>query len=388
MSKIKINEKQYAKIISHEQETRLNSITATLLENEVLGKEIIEEGYKDVLLGVAMLLSQALGGKAMAQTGHNKVTADKALQNQEIMGKIKSTLEDEHKTQELVDAMEKQGIKNPDILLANNAKKVTDQFNKIADNNKLNYHLDIKAVNNLQALNSKLKQGYALTDIDTLGDKETKKEESIKLSVTDTLNVEFGSHNLFETGGYELSKNGVDTIKTIIKEIEKQGGKVISVNVESSTDAEEIVKFITSEDPTGNIKLAELRSNSVITEIDSLVKGVTITHREIPNNGSDVVSTKEFLNAAKDKNLTDVLREKTNNFRYIKLSIVAVFEREPETDQDTVDSVIKKYRYQLVKVIMETGKAKKIKTTPSFGHKKFKCKKIKGSNKGVQCATF
>lgn len=388
MPKIIINDKQYAALLLREQKLRLNDITEDLTKNEVMGVKVLEEGYKEVILGVAMLLSQALGGKVMAQTGHNKEVAEKALQNQQIMGQIKATLEDENKTQELVNAMEQQGLKNPDIMLANNAKKITDQFNKIANDNKIKYHLDTKAVTNLQSLDAKLKQGYALQKKSTdTTSKENSKEMSI-ISVTDTLVIEFGSHNLFGTGGFKLSQSGNDTIKATIDEIKKQNGKILSVNVESSTDAEEIVQFITDTDPTGNIKLAELRSNSVITVLDTMVKGATITHREIPNNGYDVVSTKEFLSAAKDKEATDKLREKTNKFRYIKISIVATFESKPESEKDSIESAIKNYRFELVKVIMESGKKHKIKVTPRFHHKKFKCRKSKGQKGAVQCATF
>ena len=50
---------------------------------------------------------------------------------------------------------------------------------------------------------------------------------------------------------------------------------------------------------------------------------------------------------------------------------------------------VKKYRYDLVKVIINTGKSKKIRSRTHFKKKKFKCKKIniKGQVKQA-CETF
>lgn len=389
MAKIIIKESQYNVILNMGIETRLNDITETLVVSTTQDKEIIEEGFKEFILGAAMVISQALGGSVMAQTGHNKEVAKKAVENQEIMGKIKATLEDENKTKELADAFKELGLKDPDTLLAKNAEKVKDAFNKIADDNKLNYRLDTKAVTNLQALSGKLKQGYALKDKEISTDTVKHATVATPVIVNDTIDVQFGSDNFFVTGGYELSSAGIDSITTAIEEIKKQGGKILGVNIESSTDAERITKYISEYDQTGNIKLAQLRSKSVSDLVGSLVDSAKITHREIPNNGSDVVSTKQFLAVASDKEATASLREKTSQFRYAKLSIVAVFESTDTTQTQPPADVIKKYRFELVKVIMTNGNTKKIKTNVSFKHKKFKCKKKSAGGRIVDaCETF
>lgn len=387
MTKLKISKQQYNTILLREQESRLKAITETLFENEGKDKELIEEGVKDWVLGAAMIIAQALGSNAMAQSGHNKVVADKAVQNKETMAQIKSTLEDSTKTADLVAAMEKLGMKNPTDLLAKNAEKVASEFNRVANNSKLSYHVDSKAVDNLRALNIKLAQGYALKDVKTTDD-TVKVNNVINISVQDTIDVNFGSDNFFVTGGYELSPAGIDSINSAIDAIHHQGGKILSVNVESSTDAEQIVKFKNANDPTGNIQLAQLRAKSVIDYVNSKADGADITHREIPNNGADVVSTKGFYNVANDKVATQALRQKTSQFRYVKLSIKAVFEQNAPAGE-TAPQIIKKYRYEIVKVVASTGEAKKIDAHAHFNQRQFKCKKINVKDTVKQaCETF
>lgn len=386
MTKLRISKKQYDTILLREQETRIKAITEALIQEEGPDKEIIEEGVKDWVLGAALIIAQAIGSNAMAQSGHNKVVADKAIHNKEIMGQIKSTLEDSTKTADLVSAMEKLGMKNPTDLLAKNADKVASEFNRVAADNKLSYHVDTKAVDNLKALNIKLAQGYAVKDIQSTND--TVKSNTPSITVNDTLDVNFGSDNFFITGGYELSPAGIDSINSAIDAIHNQGGKILTVNVESSTDAEQIVKFKNANDPTGNIQLAQLRAKSVIDYVNSKADGASITHREIPNNGSDVVNTKGFLNVANDKVATQALRQKTSEFRYVKLSISAVFEHKAPAGE-TPPNVIKKYRYEIVKVIASTGEAKKIDAHGHFNNRQFKCKKVNIKDTVKQaCETF
>lgn len=381
MPKIKISQKQYNTIILREQESRLKASSSILNENLDESTQLLSEGWREVVLGVAMMLGVGL-------TGQNKIMGQNAVKNDSTMAQIKSTLEDEVKIGELVDALKAKGMKDPETKLATNAEKVVDAYNRIAADDDINYTVDIKAVNNLQALKGKLGQGYALKGVDMSSD-TVHGMHKIPVSVTDTLEINLGSDNLFVTGGYTLSPAGIDTITIAIEEIKKQGGKIQNVEIESSTDAEEIKKFKNESDSTGNIKLANLRTQSVSNLIGS-IDNVPITHREIPNNGSHVVSTKQFLKVASDSKSTAQLRATTSEFRYVKIKIIATFE---PTDSDSTvtkpDQIIKHYRFELVKVIESTGNARKIKTKTNFKHKKFKCKKT-GHGKTIvdACTTF
>lgn len=379
MTKLKITEKQYQAILLREQESRLKASGDVLNENVTTNPELLEEGWKEVVLGVAMMLGVGL-------TGQNKAMAQDAVKNESTMAQIKATLEDSSKVAELSDLLEKKGMKNADDKLADNAEHVMDQFNDIAKNNKIKYSVDTKVVTNLQSLKGKLNQGYALKNAEMSTDTVNSTQQKPNVLITDTMEINLGSDNLFVTGGFTLSPAGKDTIKTAIEEIIKLGGKIQSVEIESSTDAERVVKFITGDDPTGNIRLANLRTQAISNELGGLGVNTDITHREIPNNGSDVVNTQQFLKVTKDPKATAMLREKTSEFRYVKLKIVATFETQPEKDPKDITTVVHKYRFELVKVIESTGKTRKIKTTTHFKQKKFKCKRPKGDHSPIKCS--
>lgn len=380
MPKLKITQEQYNRILLHEQESRLKASGELITETLDESTQLLEEGWKEVVLGVAMMMGVGL-------TGQNKAMAQDAVKNEKTMAQIKATLEDSSKTAELVDLLKQKGMKDPESKLAQNAEKVMDAYNRIAADDDIKYKVDVKVVNNLQSLKGKLGQGYALKNAETSND-TIHKQESSPITVTDTLEVNLGSDNLFVTGGFTLSSAGEDTIKMAIAEIEKQGGKIQSVDIESSTDSEEIVKFKNDADPTGNIKLANLRTQSVTNLLHTLGVDSNVTHREIPNNGSSVVNTQQFRKAARDPKATAALREQTSEFRYVKIKIIATFESK-STETTTVDQVIKNYRFELVKVIESTGKTHKIHSKTTFHHKKFKCSKKKLGGRIVDaCTTF
>lgn len=379
MAKLKITREQYNTILLREQESRLKASSDILNENLSEGPEVLEEGWKEVVLGVAMMLGVGL-------TGQNKVMAQDATKNAATMAQIKATLEDENKVAELSDLLEKKGMKNPEQKLADNAEQVMDQFNEIAKHNNIKYHVDTKVVKNLQQLKGKLAQGYALKNAEMSSD--TINTEIPTVIVSDTVDLNLGSDNLFVTGGFTLSQAGRDTIKAAIEGINAVGGTIQSIEIESSTDAEEIVKFITKDDPTGNIQLANLRTQSITNELSQLGVNVSITHREIPNNGGNVVSTQEFKKYAANRKATEQLREKTAEFRYVKIKIIATFESKPEKDPNDIGKIVKNYRFELVKIIEPTGKTVKLKhkKVTDFPHKTYKCKKPKGKHAPIKCS--
>jgi hypothetical protein len=373
MAKIKITQKQYTTILLHEQEARLMGSGDIITETLEVGPEVLEEGWKEVVLGVAMMLGVGLSGQ-------NKAIAQDVVKNAQTMAQVKATLEDTAKTQELVDLLKQKGMKNPEQTLANNAEKVVDEFNKIAKDNGINPRMSVKTVHTLQALKGGLEQGYALKKADMTADTVQGQETIIK----DVMNIDFISDGLFVTGGFTLSQAGIDTITVAINEIKKQGGKILNVEIESSTDAERTPKFINKNDPTGNIQLASLRTKSVSDLINSLESGISFTHREIPNNGSHVVSSQEFQQASNNPEELKNLRVKSSEFRYVKLKFTVEFS---STTKAPPIKIIQNYRFELVKVIDGTAKTHKITTKTQFKHKKYKCPKIKGHTKSVQCWT-
>lgn len=377
MAKIKITSEQYKSILLREQESRLNASGNVLNENLELYPELLEEGWKEVLLGVALLMGVGL-------TGINKTMAQNALKDEQTMSQIKATLEDENKIQELAKAFQEKGMKNPDTLLAKNAEKIKDKFNEVAADNNISYNVSTRVVDNLTSLDVELARGYALKKVEISSD--TIKGNTTKTIVTikDTVEIELGNDNLFITGGFTLNSDGVNVITSAMDSIQASGGRIISVNVESSTDAERVLKFKSDEDPTGNIQLASLRTKSVTNLITDLDSNVTITHREIPNNGSDVVSTNQFLKLKDDKVALTALREKTSEYRYVKIKIVVEYKQELPEENPKPEDIVKKYRFELAKVFINSDKKNKV----TFNNKKINCKHQKSKNRGsVSCFT-
>lgn len=365
MSKIKITPKQYNAIIFSEQ-----------LDKSLSNGELLEEGWKEVVLGTAMLMGVGL-------SGINKISAQNALKNDSVMSQIKQTLEDENKIKELSKAFADKGMKNPDSLIVKNAKKAVNQFNKLAQEHDKTYRVSEKAVETLESLDAELKKGYALKKAEIESDTTQNETKSTTIIIKDSLNLTLNNDKTFISGGYTLSSGGVDSITSLIDNIKKLKGKVLSVSIESSTDAEPMPKFKTEYDQTGNIKLAELRTKSIADLLTNLEDDVRITHREIPNNGSEVVDYKEFLQSANDKELLNSLRAKTAKFRYVKMSLTVQFEDMVNEDVKP-EIVIQKFRFELAKVI-DIDKGINENKPIFFKHKKTSCKR---SKKVIQCFTF
>ena len=142
MTKIKITANQYNNILLREQKLRLI--------NNSESKEVLEEGLKDVLLGVSLLMDVNLSGL-------NKENAQKAVSDNTIMSEIKATLENEEKTKELSKAFSEKGMQNPDMLLAKNAEKIVDKFNELAEDNLIKDRINEKVIFNLKKLNNEIK---------------------------------------------------------------------------------------------------------------------------------------------------------------------------------------------------------------------------------------
>lgn len=383
MTKIKITRQQYNKLVLAEQQNRQKPNNDILTESINNNVQLLEEGWKEVVLGISMLMGLNL-------TGQNNVAAEKAVHNADIMKQIEATLEDKSKTQELVDVMKEKGIKDPSAMLAKNAETIVKRYNEIADDDDINIKLGTITVNNLKNLESKLKQGYALKSAEMSTDTIKSNNKPSIVVVKDTLSVDMGNmQNLFDTGGYNLTQDGKQAIKDAIESVMSQGGKILSVEIESSTDAENMPSLKSKEDPTGNIKLSNLRTKSVNDIVSGLVSDAEITTREIPNNGSDVVSSETFKKAATNKDELAKLRQETSEFRYVKLNIVAEFTSETEDPNPKPDDIIKKYRFEVVKMYETSSGGKKMGGgKPKFKKKQFKCKLKKDKTGVADCFTF
>jgi hypothetical protein len=138
MKKLRITERQYKAILDHSSSTRIDE------------SQLLNEGSKELILGAAIIIAMAIGKDL---SNYNKVVANRAVSDPSIMGKIKTTFEDETSLKELTDEFTNVGMKNPSVLLAKNAQAVVDEYNRIARSKGMSHELDVDAINNLKALN-------------------------------------------------------------------------------------------------------------------------------------------------------------------------------------------------------------------------------------------
>jgi len=131
MTKIKITSEQYNKILLHEQHVRTNSL------------KTLNEGIKEVVLGVSMLMGINL-------TGLNKEQAEKALKDKNVMLEISSTFENESKIDELIKNLEEKGMVNAKEKLSSKANQVITKFNKISEENNFGINLGLFIMSKLK----------------------------------------------------------------------------------------------------------------------------------------------------------------------------------------------------------------------------------------------
>lgn len=337
MKKLIITEQQYQLILNYQDKQQLN------------------EGWKEIVLGTAMLLGVNLSGQ-------NKLIAQDAIKNQQILTQIKNTLESD-KIEDLSQSLEDAGLRNALDKIENNAKTIEDKFNKIAKDKGLDYKLSIKTVESEKELKTKLQQGYALKDI------KTKKDtiDNIEVDTLITMDLSFGSDLFFITGGYELSDIGKQAIQDTINIIKNKDINITNVIVESSTDTEPI--------KIGNQKLSQLRTDNVKSILNNL--GIdSVTTNPLYNQGE------QLYHQGMSKEQRIEARKQTSKYRYVKITIQGekVFKLTDIKDK----TVLEKNTYELVKII-EKDLTQRTTIKLRLNLKSFKCHKIKRGNKVDSC---
>lgn len=355
-----ITESQMKRIVSHVKSG----------SNE---QEVIEEGWKEVALGAALLLGATFGGnKAMAQQANDAINQTEILQN------IKTTLEDDEGIAKLADYIStRKNVITPEQLktyMSNNADKVESDFELAAKKKKINLSLDIKDVRGQKhGIKSKIThQGYAVSDIKITSDTILQPQDVVY--VQDTIDIAYSNDDMFVTAKYELKPAVMNDINQTIENIQAMGGKVVGVNIEASTDKEPI--------KMGNQQLAQNRANSVKSVLGSFGITSDISVNLLPDQGPDVYS--RTMNSQQRKEA----RKKTAEYRYVKVSFVVVVAEKVVTPEPLY-RVVKKVQVELVRTntykaggITLKYKGSKTKT------KKNKCKKVKRKGKSIPCEMF
>jgi len=350
----------------HITETQMKKIVSYISKENK--PEIIEEGFKDVALGAAMLLGATFGGnQLMAQK------ANDAINNTEVLTQIKSTLEDEEGKAELAKFL-KMSPEQLNDYLVKNAEKVEDDFELAARKKNMKLSLRLKDVKNQKStITSKLKQGYSVSDI--VVHRDTIVEPGDVVYAQRTVDIDFSSGDMFVSGSYKLKPEVVDSITQTIESVKSMNGKIVRVNIESSTDKEPI--------KIGNEQLANNRANSVVGVLKSLGVDSKTNINTLPDQGPDVYS-KTMTSQEREQ-----ARKETAQYRYVNISFVVVI-AEPVEVSEPLYKVNERIEVELVKTnVYKPGKGKKIKHRGSKSKpKKNKCLKVKKKNGPILECSF
>jgi len=319
-------------------ESQLEVIIAHIAESRKPKEQVLEEGWKEVVLGAAMLMGIGL-------TGVNAQTAKNALNNQDILNKIEKTLEGPQ-IEKLAQTLEDGGLENAMDKIQANADQIEKNLEYAAKKKGLTTTVQVYNTKSTKKAGEKIKQGYAVEDIEVTQDTIWTPKQEIELG--NTLEVVFDA-NVFKTGTFDLDDSVSTELKNTIESILMMGGTINSIRIESSTDKEPI--------RMGNDKLAQNRASSVENLINGIVKA-PITIKTLPEQGPDVFSS----------NMTpqekEIARKETAKYRYIKVVIDSEVKPQPKQEVKAFE-VITKVKYTLVKTTNLSTK-----NTTSDGFKK------------------
>jgi hypothetical protein len=113
--------------------------------NESKTRNIIKESDREVILGLSLLLGVKLSGL-------NNELAHKYINDNKIINKIKTTLSNEFKTEEIIKSMEEKGMSDAKNLLKSKSKELIDNFDKFCGPEKHDADMNIKIINNLDKI--------------------------------------------------------------------------------------------------------------------------------------------------------------------------------------------------------------------------------------------
>jgi outer membrane protein OmpA-like peptidoglycan-associated protein len=336
------------------------------IKEEESNKQVIEEGWKEVVLGAAMLMGVGL-------TGANAQTANKALDDEATLKKIEQTLEGPE-IEKLANTLEKAGLDDAMEKIQANADQIINAYNYAAEKKKVNFQLSrVYNTRNPKMVKSKIKQGYAVQDIEVTKDTIIHKKGEIQLA--QEVEMVFDA-NIFKTGTFDLEDSIKTELQSQVEAITMLGGKITGIEIYSSTDTEPI--------KMGNEKLAQLRADGVSKFLQSI--GVTVSPEIVtqPEQGPEL--DWRSMGSSERKQA----RETTAEYRYVKVVIHSVVEPAPQ-EQETVIEVVERVKYTLVKGYNLTTKTvdpfrgKKSYKTKT---KKYKCKKVKVKGVPMDCEMF
>jgi signal recognition particle subunit SEC65 len=329
MTKLLITESQLKRLI----ELNKNSI------NEL---PVLEEGFKDIVLGIALLTGVGL-------TGQNKIQAQSALDDKTTLNKIANVLQSDE-LKNVIDSLESAGMINPEEKIKQNADKITSELSQkgikvdLSKSLKIKEKKEVKAkANNYKELAKKLKQGYAITNISQDTIKAIANEVGSNIQVIDSIETPtYDLSELFNPGNFIISNEAKTELKSILDQLKEQDYIIVGIRITSSTDKQRLSANLSQRlkdlsYPEGNEGLSKIRNDQIKKALmnlgvnDSLIKQ-TIKYNEglgelnavLPQDPLaryiqlqiDVIKIQDDITKAKVKTEEDVIK---SNFELVKL---------------------------------------------------------------------
>jgi len=193
--------------------------------------ELLEEGWKEIILGIAMLADVAMPVDLQAQARKELEGPTKT----ELTAQIDKVLKDPKAMNYVVDVLKKNGYKDAEEKVKKNAAHVKNELENLEKGEKI----VIKTVSQDQLL-EKIRQGYAITKVEQDTIKTKLDSMPNAASIIDSINLKMPVGDFFGPGEFVLKPQALAEINSIPAQISKQRGVILRVKITSSTDKQRV----------------------------------------------------------------------------------------------------------------------------------------------------
>lgn len=341
-----------------------------LLENKLNRDESIDEGFKDILMGLVML-SGLVGGNANAQSSKSDLVKS--------ANEIESVLKDDFKLNSAIDKLEEMGMTDAAVKIKNNAESMILKLNDL----KKNQHVSTQNTNDLSVVMDKLTKGWAISSIvlDTvIGEIKEIPNVQEKHFVFDTLQRDFNSSELFKEGSFELKDFFKNDLVDLFSSMDDES-VVVKIVIESSTDKQRVVsggslqKNLTELGlSTDNKGLSKARNNSVLDVLTNIFN----------DGNSETPKTEQLVKWEQGKGELNSVEPQDPSARYVSIKIyTSRLDSLPEEKETkySEETQILVHNFSLKKVFNDSNEIVK----KNYGGFKKKTVKFKGM---VGCPVF
>lgn len=301
----------------------INRYNEFLVISKMENVEVVNEGFREVVMGIGLLANVFLGNVSLA-------SAKDKLNNQDVRDKISHVLSDKKQLNTVIDSLKKNGMDDAAEVIQKNADKVSDELSKI-DKSQVNY----STVNDISTLKHRLKSGWALSSVtmDTIKQTIKKNPEMVSKVVWDTVTISMPPLQMFEEGSFTLNPDIKDTISGILTQITAQDLVVAGIEIESSTDKQRVspqkAKELEEKGFEGNNKgLSEARN-------------AALKNFFVSKNGGDTMKIKQTILYEQGKGVTGAVDPQDPDARYVKVKIILFhIEKSPAPSKDKDNVVV------------------------------------------------